>query len=476
MLAAALGSLTVSVITARSLGAWHMGVYSFAVWVAGTVAALSSLGLPDAIAKYVAEHKCTGKDALAAEIARRILATQILASVAFFLVGAALWSALDRSHLPQILLALATVVPIATQQVLLALMEGEQRFHLQFIATVGGAVLQIVTVSIFAARHASLLGFLLANLLSCSASTGLTYLLCRPMLRPGVVQAFSPDTVKQIRGFSMSVYAVWLLNLIVFDKSELFFLRIFRSPAELAYYSIAFALAARLAGAGDSVSYALFPIFVTRYSLGGPEGLREAYSRSVRYLQLLLAPVFFWLLPLAPRLIVAFYGKAYAGAAPVLQVLLGTALVGMTMTISSSAVYSMGRQRSLLRLMLLASMLNLVLDLLFVPRQGPLGAALANGFSQAFAACGLVAVLRKEMPGSFPVLETFKIYLAALVSCAPILYCELVLHGGILLLCAAVAVSLLLYAGLLGCLRAVGRDEFEAFGSSFLTLVFRKAA
>lgn len=179
---AGLSGFVVSVIIARSLGASEMGTYSFVIWVAGTITAFSSLGLPDAVARYVAEHKGAGSHVLAAKIARATVAIQIVAAGTVSVIGAGVWSAIARNDLTMVLLALSTVMPAALQQVLLALLEGEQRFDLQFISALGGAIFQIGIVAAFALHHASIHGFLLANLLSSVALTGLTVLLCRPML------------------------------------------------------------------------------------------------------------------------------------------------------------------------------------------------------------------------------------------------------------------------------------------------------
>ncbi len=473
-----LSSLIVSVIIARSLGASNMGTYSFVVWVAGTIAALSSLGLPDAVSKYVAEQKGAGNHALAAKIARRIIATQILAAAAASLIGAGVWSALARHHLILVFLALATVMPAALQQMLLGLMEGAQGFDLQFMATFGGAVCQVGIVAAFAIRHASIQGFLVANLLSSVAFTVFALFLCRPMLTShsatGEHNLF-PEISKRIFNFSISVYGLSLLSMIVFDKSELFVLRIFQTPSQLAYYSIAFGLTARLATAGDSIAYVLFPMFVTRFTQNGPDDLREVCRRSMRYLQLLMVPIFVWSIPLAPRLVVFVYGRQYAHVAPVVQVLLATMLLTVLLTVSTSAILTLDKQGAFLRYMLVIAAFNIFLDLVFIPRYGALGAAFANGASQTLAVCGLIGLLWKALPGSFPVLASMKIYLAAAVSAASIFYADLIMRAGALVLCISVVVAIMLYLGLLGGLRAVTRSEWEAFGDSLMMCLSRKA-
>jgi O-antigen/teichoic acid export membrane protein len=473
-----LSGLLVSVMTARSLGAQEMGTYSFVIWVAGAIAGFSSFGLPDAVAKFVAEHKGTGDHALAIRIARKIVVTQLLAAGVVSVVGAGVWSLLARHHLELVFLAIATVMPSALQQVLLALLEGAQRFDLQLMATLSGSLFQLGIVALFAVKYASVQGFLVANLLSSAFLALFILALCGPFL--GSFHSVRghqdfPELSKRIFNFSVSIYMLSLLSMIVFDKSELFFLKIFQTPAELAYYSIAFGLTARMATAGDSISYVLFPMFVTRYTQNGSEGLCAAYRRSVHYVQLLMVPVFVWCIPIAPRFINFAYGSEYENVAPVVQVLLGTMLITFMLTVSASAVFALEKQRSFLRSMVVVAAINLILDVVLIPRYGALGAALANGCSQAIAVCGLIFLLQRLLPGSFPVLASLKIYIAAAASAVSVLYAGLVLHAGILVLCLSVAVAALVYVALLGGLGVVTRSEAVAFGSGLYARLSRKA-
>jgi O-antigen/teichoic acid export membrane protein len=393
-------------------------------------------------------------------------------------IGTGVWSLLAKHHLELVFLAIATVMPTALQQLLLALLEGAQRFDLQLMATLSGTLFQLGIVALFAVKHASVQGFLVANLLSSAVFTVFTLILCGPLLSSihtlGQNQVV-PELSRRIFNFSISIYMLSLLSMIVFDKSELFFLQIFQTPAQLAYYSIAFGLTARMATAGDSISYVLFPMFVTRYTQNGSEELRVAYRQSIHYVQLLMVPVFAWCIPIAPRFITFAYGVEYRNVAPVVQVLLGTMLITLMLTVSASAVFALEKQRSFFRSMVVVAAINLTLDAILIPRYGALGAALANGCSQAIAVCGLILLLQRLLPGSFPALASLKIYIAAAGSAASILYAELVLHAGVLVLCISVAVAVLVYVGLLGGLGVVTRSEAVALSSGLYARLSRKA-
>jgi O-antigen/teichoic acid export membrane protein len=477
MVVAFAGGLIASVIIARTLGAEEMGIYSFITWIAFAVASFASLGLSMAISRYVAEYAGTSRHALGVKIARTIIAAQVLAAVVISVAAGGVWTALDRHHLLFILLALAAVAPAALQQTLLALMEGVQRFDLQVLAALGGALLQVSIVGAFAWRHASIPGFLVANLFSSVAVTGLTLLLCRPMLVSDSVSAGQDhfaDVFKRIYTFSLSIYALWFLSLIVFDKSELFFLRLLRSPQELAFYSIAFALTARMVTVSDSISNVLFPMFITRYTQNGQDGLRDVYRRSLRYVEVLMVPLYLWAIPLAPRLLLLVYGAQYARVAAVLQVLLATMLFTVPAPVCMVALFTMEKQTSYIRILLLVAVLNIVLDFLLIPRFGAVGAALANGVSQALASSRPILVLRKVLPGGFPVLASLKIYLAGAVSAIPVLYVSLMQRNGFFQLGLSLAIAALLYAGLLLGLRAAEASELVALREGIMSLVTGK--
>jgi O-antigen/teichoic acid export membrane protein len=463
---AALSSFVTNLIIARSLGAREMGNYSFMVWVAGTIAGFSSLGLPDSIEKYVAEYRGAGEHVIAAKLARMIVLAQIIASGILLVVAGGIWVFVERSHLALILLALGTVLPTALQQILLGLIAGIQRFSLQFLATLYGSVIQVFIVSIFAGFHASIRGFLIANLLSWLSLTGITLYLCWEMLisRENAITDFAIASVsKRIFAFSITVYVFYILNLIVSDKSELYFLRTFQSPAQIAYYSVAFALTSRLSTVGDSISFVLFPMFVTRHVQEGPDALRAVYNKSMRYIQMLLSPICFWGIPLAPSLVVFAYGKQYAQVAPVAQVLLVTLLVSTTMTTNSGLLYTLDRQVTLLRYMILVALLNLTLDFILIPRHAALGAACANGITQIFFACGLVMLVERELPHSFPFGCTVKILIAALISSLPIFYVDFARKASLWVLFLFVLPATIIYIGLLKIMRVVTTREMQDF-------------
>lgn len=166
-----------------------------------------------------------------------------------------------------------------------------------------------------------------------------------------------------------------LLGLIMYN-SDLIFLRVFRSAAHVGYYAAAYALISFLANLGTAYSLSLLP---TATRLG-----REA-DRQRRLLDTATARVVAVGLPLAiggsflaGPVIALVFGPAYQPAALALAILLWSVPLGLLRDIPIVALMAVRREVLVLRLTAWAAGLNLILNLLLIPRYGILGAAGAS--------------------------------------------------------------------------------------------------
>ncbi len=478
ILISAASGLAISVIIARSLGANAMGDYSFIVWVSGTISALSLAGLPDAISKFVAHHKGLEDDTQASQFARTILMLQFATAFTAMILGGVIWLWLQPRWTTLIVVALATVVPSALQQLLLAFLEGEQRFDLQAAAAFCGALVQLSTVSAAAIFWPTIMGFLIGNLIASFSLFVMTWFVAkRAKDRLGAATPGSNrrNIVRDILDFALPVYALWILNLVVFDKSEFLFLGHYGKPREIAFYGIAFALSARLATVGESLVYVLFPAFVTAHAQAGIEEVGLMFRRTSRLVQIVAFPLCAWALPLMPRIVVWAYGKQFEAIAPVLQVLLLSIVFSVLMSVSASALYALDRQRLILRWMIPVALLNVMLDMFLIPRSMALGAGIANGIAQAVACIGVVSILGRIVPSSYSIKESAKIVAMALVSAAPLFLAAYYFSDCVAALVIAAVSGPVVYALLLKMFHALTVEEEMIIRRAWQDRMLRKA-
>lgn len=478
MVLSAGSGLAVSIIVARSLGASAMGTYTFMVWVAGTIAALALAGLPDAISKFVAHHRSLGNDIFAGQFARTILTGQFLIALAATIVGGAAWIFLQPSQATLVLLALATVLPAVMQQTLFAFLEGEQRFDLQALLTLCGLLVQIVTVGAISLVRPTISGFLIANIFSVVVLCGMTVFAAWRATggsQLGGDHERPQGMIREILAFSLPVYTLWILNLIVFDKSEFLFLRHYGRSEEVAFYGIAFALTARLATLGESLVYVLFPTFVTTHAQSGRDALGILHRRSIRLIQIFTFPLCAWALPLLPRLVIWAYGDQFRRIVPVLQILLVSTIFSVLMTISSSAIYAVDHQRAILRWMIPVALLNVALDFLLIPRFAAFGAAIANGVAQSIASIGVILLLHRLLPSSYSFVESVKIAVLSILSVLPLVVVVWFYGDNAISLILTIVATPFMYALLLKAAHLLTPEEEQLLERMWRGLFIRKA-
>jgi O-antigen/teichoic acid export membrane protein len=162
-------------------------------------------------------------------------------------------------------------------------------------------------------------------------------------------------------------------------------------------------------------------------------------ASSIRYIALLVVPMYVGLAALSSAAVRLFYGVSYLPAIPVLQISLILAVPKAFYWFPSAALQAADRQGVMFRWMLVMAALNLGLDALLIPPYGAVGAALGNGIAQPVAVVVLSIVTARicnvRMPwaslggtvamslamGAVVYLATRALHPAAALLCGPVL-------------------------------------------------------
>ena len=110
-------------------------------------------------------------------------------------------------------------------------------------------------------------------------------------------------------------------KLVVWRRSEFFFLAYYSSDAQIAYYSIAFAVVNALIRIPSTAASVFAPAAAHLYGAGSHDRIRSGFGRASRLLVLLTLPIVALTLALGPRAITLVWGEDYAPAGDVLLIL-----------------------------------------------------------------------------------------------------------------------------------------------------------
>ncbi|MBI4262151.1 flippase [Candidatus Uhrbacteria bacterium] len=164
--------------------------------------------------------------------------------------------------------------------------------------------------------------------------------------------------------------------------------------AHVGLYSVAYKLAYSFQFLPMAFAASLYPAF-SALATQSTERLASTFTRASHLLLLIVLPISFGIFSLADVIIPAFYGNAYRDAIPALQVLI-FAMIFLFLTYPiGSLLNATHRQGIWTALMGFGMVVNIVINVLLIPKYTMVGAAYAALASQVFlVVSGFIVVAR----------------------------------------------------------------------------------
>ena len=405
--------LLTSVLLARGLGPERMGDFAYVTWAWAMLDAVATLGFALATARYTAAASARGDQAGAAGITRyfrrrQILSTVLVVSIATPLV---LWLAPAHLRWPLVIVAFA-LFPITLESIGTHALYGAQRYDVTARLSTLKMSLQIVVVIAALALGAGILGIVGGLALTLLVSCGLVHRSATRVYRQAPA-AIPPGQLADMRTYLVALSIVAVLDAIVWDRSEVFFLGLWGSAHDIAYYSLAFGLATRAMIIPEIAVGALLPAFAALHGVGNRPDFEAVYRKALRYVALAGALTAALTAALAPGIMVMLYGEPYLPAATLLSALAGVALVSALRQVAWAALPALGDRRSALAATTTAAAVNLGLAALLIRTHGTAGAVIANATGQVIATVWVFVALARRHGYRFPAADLAKIAVAA---------------------------------------------------------------
>lgn len=190
---------------------------------------------------------------------------------------------------------------------------------------------------------------------------------------------FDPSLIKKLLKESIPI-AIASVFTIIYFRTDILMLSFLRGDAEVGFYSAAYRLTDALVFLPSVITTSTFPV-MSKYFKDSFDAFSFAFARTFKYLfatGLIIAVLVTFA---SDKIIDIVYGSDYQSSAVALQILIwATAIMFINVLISSTCVSS-GNQQIISKTSILAAMLNVILNLMFIPSIGYIGAAIATVFS-----------------------------------------------------------------------------------------------
>jgi O-antigen/teichoic acid export membrane protein len=228
---------------------------------------------------------------------------------------------------------------------------------------------------------------------------------------------------RQVRSLMVSAWLTNISNGALGKQMDIMLMSFFAvSYVAIGYYNLAYQLVSvvsvlLISGLGG-ISIAALSV---AYAARGSARLVSMW-RAILTLHILLAvPLQVLTFVLADQIIMTIYGERYAGSIPLLRIFLIFSIFGRMLGggTNQSALYVLGKQRTVLMTRYTGFALNLILDVLLIQLAGPAGALVATGVAQLWVGAVEFIALRGTTTNHYPLNLALRVVAFALFAAIP---------------------------------------------------------
>ena len=371
-----------TVLLARLLDPDGYGLFYLSLSILGSVQLLGRLGIPKSAARYITEYKEQDPSQIRHIIVfSLVLNVGLLAFVSFALILSAEWIAEFMGE-PELTLLLL----IGVLHIIFAALKSYSRSILQGFEAIKPAaityavdnstrlLLAVGLVVLGYGAVGALVGYVLAHVIGTVLGLGYIYSRFYRSLESGVVKS---GIRRRITEYSVSLAGTDTAT--VLDKRvDTILVGFFVGPIGVAYYTIGKQVISFVKTPISALGFSISPTIEAERAKGNPDTAVKLYEEALSHSLLLYIPAAAGLILVAEPLVELVFGTDYLGAVLVLQILALYVVLKSVTSLTSHTLDFLGRARERAIIKLISAVLNILLNILLIPRYGVPGAALAT--------------------------------------------------------------------------------------------------
>jgi O-antigen/teichoic acid export membrane protein len=399
-------SFYVSILAARHLGPDFMGRFNYILYFASCLRLVTEVAIPSAVRKFGAELNGRGELSMLKTIVSRALRLQARLAFVSMLVGLALvLKFFEAEQRVVATIAVVNIVPGLLLSVPTGALWATGNLRSNVLSSLCAHAVNFTGVTLSVLLGWGLVGITSSLLASRLADCTIRYTIFRREYAkvPGEILTGPLDPAFRARmvRFAWNQLALAVLNAVLFDRVEIFFLKRYAPTRDIAFFSISFTLVQYLLFLPQSLASSASVRAWTEQGRSPAEAARTT-ATATWFVLLLTTPELFGVSAISGPLMSLLYGSRYVEAIPVLRALslfaVAVGLVGPTQLLLVGAE----RQRFYIGWLAACGLLGVAADLVLIPRYGAMGAAFAKGTIEVVACVGFLAYLIVHFRVSLP--------------------------------------------------------------------------
>lgn len=406
ILGTALGLVTIGMIT-RYLDREGFGYYTTIMGFLQFFAIMIDFGLTITTAQMLAHNKW-GEDKLFANL----LSLRIISAIIFLLIGAvaSLFFPYPAFVKQGIFLMTLSYFFISLNQIFLGFYQKELKLIYVSLAEVGNRIFLLAGILLVTTLNYGLSGILFAIMISNFLQLLMLYFPARKLQR--IYIAIHRQVWKDIWSSTWPIALSIAFNLL-YLKTDIIVLSVFRSPEEVGLYGAAYKVVEVLMNFPIIFAGILLPLLTRFWKAQQKQEFAHLIQQGFDAMSLFALPMAVGTIFVASDLMALIAGESFRDSGLLLQLLIFATATIFLGAVFSHAIVALNKQKATIWVYALAAAIGVTGYFIFIPKYGSIAAAAFTVITESIVAV-LIFILYCKYSGLRP---TFKRWLPALISC-----------------------------------------------------------
>ncbi len=361
------------IILSRVLGPELKGVYTALLVVPGIISSLIMLGSRPSAIFHIGKKLFTNQQVISAIFFLSLVSS--LAGIMAFLC--AYWLVLDNVYTIAVILLVVLYIPVKLITVHSgSIFLANQKFRKANLLKWLTALLTLITVFVFVyILKLSLTGAVLAMVLSAV----IVFIIAIKMIGTdfGIKLHYDPKIISKIWSMGF-IYALGIFIIQLNFRVDILLLNMLSTKHEIGIYSVGVSIAEKMWQLPAAIGVVLISRTASSTNLAE---MAKDVGRLLRIAFLIMFVACLLLLFISPYIVPLVYGQAFARSGLIVQHILPGILFFVIVRIISSSLSGIGKPLIMVYIFIPTLILNIILNFLWIPGYGCLGAAWATNVS-----------------------------------------------------------------------------------------------
>lgn len=373
----------------RSTTQTEYGLYSLALTITTIFVTFSTLGLINGVPRQIAYLRGKNKTIDVKNIICSTIIIAFVASAVFMLASLTAAESISsrvfqESDLQLMLKIFSLSIPFfVITNILTAVFRGFDNSYVKVIFTdIMRPSTHLIIVFIVIQLGLSFTGIIYSYVISIFITSIMIsiYFIKNPPIKIKRNDINSKPMFKEVLIFSLPLLIVNVL-LTVMSWTDTLMLGYFKNPEVVAEYDAVYPIATLLSLVVNSIAFIYVPIASQLYGREQINELKILNSNSTKWCFMLTLPMYFIMTTYPEYIVSSLLGTRYSQSSLTLQILAFGFILNSLFGFNYHTLLTIGKSNFLMNCSIISALLNIILNILFIPSMGTLGAAIASALS-----------------------------------------------------------------------------------------------